>query len=141
MLFWITRLCLAFATLALLAFSWRASLVVVTCTLLDFLGMIVSGMPGAGFWNTARLMLGLGLVLGAVTSFGDPRTNYWELSALALAVNVLLAVSWGNALVGLGSAWTGYAISIISLPAGCLCSAAAFDLYRREKKRRAQGRT
>lgn len=141
MLFWITRFCLAFATLALLAFSWRASLVVATCTLLDFLGMIVAGMPDTVFWNTARLMLGLGLVLGAVTSLGDQRANYWELAALALAVNVVLALSWGSALVGIGSAWTGYAVSIVSLPAGCLCSAAAFDFYRREKGRRAQGRT
>lgn len=103
--------------------------------------MIVAGMPDAGFWNTARLMLGLGLFLGAVTSFGDQRANYWGLAALALAVNVVLALSWGSGLVGLGSAWAGYAVSVVSLPAGCLCSAAAFDLYRREKRRRAQGRT
>ena len=138
MLFWLTRFCLAFAMVALLAFSWRASLVVATCTVLDFLGMMVSAMPDAGFWNTSRMMLGFGLILGAITSYGDQRSNYWELAALALAINVLLALSWGNALVGLGTAWTGYALSTVSLPAGCLCSAAAFDLYRREKKRRAQ---
>jgi hypothetical protein len=115
-----TRFCLAFATLTLLAFSWRASLVVATCTLLDFLGMIVAGMPDAGFWNTARLMLGLGLFLGAVTSFGDQRANYWGLAALALAVNVVLALSWGSGLVGLGSAWAGYVSrSSVCLPVAC----------------------
>ena len=136
MLFWITRFCLALATLILIAFSWRASLVVAACMVLDFFGMILAGMPGAGFWNTARMMLGLGLILGVVTSIGDQRTNYWELSLLALAMNLLLALSWGTGLGDLGQAWKGYAVSIVSLPAGCLCSAAAFDLYRREKRKR-----
>jgi hypothetical protein len=137
MLFWITRFCLGFATLALIAFSWRASIVVAACMLLDFFAMIMAGAPSTGFWNIARLMLGLGLALGVITSIGDARRNFWELPMLTLAINVLLALSWGSGLGGLGQAWIGYAISVVSLPAGCLCSAAAFDLYRREKRRRA----
>jgi hypothetical protein len=138
MLFWITRFCLGFATLALIAFSWRASVVIAACMLLDFFGMVMAGTPSTGFWNIARLMLGLGLALGIVTAIGDARRNFWELPLLALVINILLALSWGSALGGLGQAWTGYAISVVSLPAGCLCSAAAFDLYRRERQRRAQ---
>jgi hypothetical protein len=140
MLFWITRFCLGFATLALIAFSWRASLVVAVCMVLDFFGMIMAAMPSTGFWSISRLMLGLGLALGVVTSIEDARRNFWDLPMLALVVNVLLALSWGSGLGGLGQAWIGYAISVVSLPAGCLCSAAAFDLYRREKQRRAQRR-
>ena len=140
MLFGITRFCLGFAALALLALSWRASTIVAACMLLDFFGMVMAGVPSTGFWSIATLVLGIGLILGLVTSIGDAARNFWELPLLALAVNVLLALSWGSGLGGLGQAWIGYAISVVSLPAGCLCSAAAFDLYRREKLRRAQVR-
>jgi len=141
MLIWLTRLCLVFAMLVLLAFSWRVSLIVAACLMLEFFGMIVAAMPEAGFWSVARLMLGLGLLLGAVTTLGDQRRNYWELPLLAFIINLLLALSWGRGLGGLGNAWAGYIVSIVSLPVGCLCAAAAFDVYRREKRRRSQRRT
>jgi|GEM_PF-5335280 len=108
--------------------------------LLDFFGMIMAGVPSTDFWSIARLMLGLGLALGAITTIDDARRNFWELPMLAIAINVLLALSWGSGLGGLGQAWIGYVISVVSLPAGCLCSAAAFDLYRRAKRRRAHHR-
>jgi hypothetical protein len=35
--------------------------------------MIIAGTPGTSFWNITQLMLGLGLILGVITSIGDPR--------------------------------------------------------------------
>ena len=138
MLIWIVRFCLGFATLALLAFSWRASLVVAICTLLEFFGMMMAGLPAAGFWSVARLMLGVGLLLGVVVSWSDQRHSYWELPLLALVTNLALAASWGSGLTGLGHAWPAYLATIVSLPIGILCTAAAVDVYRRERRRRAQ---
>jgi len=133
MLIWLVRFCFGFSALALLAFSWRASLVITVCMVLEFFGMIMAGFPSTGFWNVARLMLGSGLILGAVTAWRDTRRTYWELPLLALATNAMLALSWGSALGDLGQAWPGYLATIFGLPCGSLCSAAAFDVYRREK--------
>lgn len=138
MLFWIVRFCLGFATLALLAFAWRASLVIAVCTLLELFGMIIAGYPAAGFGSVARLMFGAGLMLGAVASWSDQRGRWWDLPLLALATNALLALSWGSGLTGFGQAWPSYLLALASLPAGLLCITAAFDVYRRERRRRAQ---
>jgi hypothetical protein len=61
-----------------------------------------------------------------------------ELPLLALVINLALAASWGSGLTGLGKAWPAYLATILSLPIGMLCTAAAFDAYRRERRQRAQ---
>jgi len=73
-----------------------------------------------------------------VVSWRKQRGNYWEFSLLALVTNLVLAVSWGRDLTGLGQAWPAYLATTASLPIGILCTAAAFDVFRREKRRHAE---
>jgi hypothetical protein len=133
---WIARLLLTFAALATLVFSWRASLLIATCIVSEFMNMVVAGMPDAGFWNNGRLLLGIGLIVGAIVSVGRDRSaTYWDLPLLALASNILLTLSWGSGLAALAAAWPAYLASIVALPLGCFLSAVATDAFRRGRGR------
>ena len=136
LVFWTLRLCLGFAVLALLMFSWRASLAVATCLFFDFFGMIAAGASGAGLWVHSQLMLGIGLFLGAVVSVGRPRGNYWDLPLLTVILSVLLSASWiqdRETAERLLRVWPAYLASALALPAGCLCVTSAADLWRRRR--------
>jgi hypothetical protein len=134
---WIARLLLVFAALVTLAFSWRASVLIATCIVSEFMNMVLAGMPDAGFWNNGRMLLGVGLILGAVVSVGRDRTStYWDLPILALASNALLTLSWGSSLGALADTWPAYLASVVALPLDCFFSAVATDALRRERERR-----
>ena len=139
MIFWVLRLCIAFAVLALTMFSWRASLTVATCLFFDFFGMLSAGASGGGLWMQSQMMLGIGLFLGAIVSIGHRRGNYWDFPLLALVVGVLLSASWMQDLESaarLLRAWPAYLASAVALPAGCLCVTSAVDLWQRRLVRR-----
>jgi hypothetical protein len=88
--FWTVRMCVAFAALMSLPFSWRVSLVIVMSGVLDFitlLGMIVSG---PAVWFHAAWLFSFGWMTGLSLTVRVERLRASDLPWLSFTVLVAL---------------------------------------------------